>query len=308
MKHLLLLLTTTLLLYLLSVPHALSPAEEAAWQQAKAQQTAEIRTIRKDAIEVLCTLDSTLGKTTPGAKEMADRIALKPSGLSVANTVAGMTFHPTVAFGTPAVRVDVKDHNEDAVKVLVGLLASLGIHTDNPPDRGTLSAEELAALIPGVDIEAYARTGTKVESIWDWARMETLSLMETKPAVFKPTAARVKELLKRDRTSAIDYIVRYYEKSQSAAEYFVNQVIPDFEGEESCPKKGAFISSIFFVQLLNDKDFHERDNFIEDLLDRMLPPPGADSIPDLSGRKVESIPVTYYLLKTAYKKILSRRK
>jgi len=286
--------------------HALSPAEQADVDAMYARQNAEIKVIRKDATGVLCALDATLGKDPAAAKEKADRIVLDGSGLSASNRVAEMTFQPTVGFGTPSVRVDVKDHNEDAVKVLVGLLSSLGIHTDTPPDRGTLSPEELAALIPGIDVEAYARDGKRVESIWDWARVETLSLLETKPAVFKPSAARVKELLEGDRKFATAYLnARYPRTPDKVKKEWLDLLIPDFEGDESCPKKGAFMSSIFFVQLLDSKA-EERNMFIRDVIGAMLPPPGADKFLFPDGRK-SAVDLDYYVLKMVYKDIVDSR-
>jgi hypothetical protein len=312
MKHrYLLLMTISSILHTPPSIHALSPEERADVDAMFSQQNAEIKVIRKDAKDVFCALDATLGKDPTAAKEKADRIVLKGCGLSASNRVAEMTFHPTVGFGTPAVRVDVKDHNPDAVKVLVGLLAGLGIHTrDIMGDSGTgyLSPEELAALIPGIDVDAYARDGKRVESIWDWARVETLSLLETKPAVFKPSAARVKALLERDREYAKIYLgKRYLFKSEEAREDFLNQLIPPFEGDESCPQKGAFISSIFFVQLLKD-DPIERKAFIQNVVDVMLPPAGVgvDKFVFSDGHTAE-IDLNYYILKEAFRSVRALR-
>ena len=76
MKHRYLLLMTIIsILHTSPSIHALSPEEEAVWQQARAQQGAEVRAVRKDAVEVFCALDATLGKDPAAAKEKADRIA-----------------------------------------------------------------------------------------------------------------------------------------------------------------------------------------------------------------------------------------
>ena len=316
MKHrYLLLMTVSSILHTPPSIHALSPEEQAIEEQTIARQTAQVRAVRKDATGVFCALDATLDTASPAAKEKADDIALRPSGLSAANTVAEFKAKITRTGPGPAgVTAEVTPTNPDAVKVLVGLLASLGIHTrDIMGDSGTgyLSPEELAALIPGIDVDAYARDGKRVESIWDWARVETLSLLETKPKVYMKdrTAADVKRLLERDREYAKDYFIRRdIYKDKSAAEYFVNQLIPRFEGGESCPQKGAFISSIFFVQLLDSKE-EERERFIEEVIDTMLPPAirGVDRFVFSPDHKVD-FDLNYYLLKEVYQRTLAHRR
>jgi hypothetical protein len=311
MKHrYLLLMTISSILHTPANIHALSPAERAIEEQTIARQGAEVRIIRKDAVEVFCALDATLDKDPAAAKEKADDIALRPSGLSAANTVAEFTAKITrTGPGPTGVTAKVTPTNPDAVKVLVGLLASLGIHTrDIMGDSGTgyLSPEELAALIPGIDVEAYARDGKRVESIWDWARVETLSLMETKPAVFKPSATRVKELLEGDRKFATAYLnARYPRTPDKVKKEWLDLLIPEFDGDESCPKKGAFMSSIFFVQLLDSKA-EERNMFIRDVIGAMLPPPGADKFLFPDGRE-SAVDLNYYVLKMVYKDIVDSR-
>jgi hypothetical protein len=313
MKHrYLLLMTISSILHTPPSIHALSPEERADVDAMFSQQNAEIKVIRKDAKDVFCALDATLDTASPAAKEKADDIALRPSGLSAANTVAEFKAKITRTGPGPAgVTAEVAPTNPDAVKVLVGLLAGLGVHTrDIMGDSGTgyLSPEELAALIPGIDVDAYARDGKRVESIWDWARVETLSLLETKPAVFKPSAARVKALLERDREYAKIYLgKRYLFKSEEAREDFLNQLIPPFEGDESCPQKGAFISSIFFVQLLKD-DPIERKAFIQNVVDVMLPPAGVgvDKFVFSDGHTAE-IDLNYYILKEAFRSVRALR-
>lgn len=64
---------------------ALSPAEEAVWQQAKAQQGVEIQTHRAAAIAHFKSEDATM--TDAKALELANKLVLKPSGLSALNTL-----------------------------------------------------------------------------------------------------------------------------------------------------------------------------------------------------------------------------
>lgn len=302
------LMTASLLLNIPSNTYALTAAELAAINATISQQHSEIRTFRHPATEIFSTLDSSLDASR--AKAHADDIILRPSGLSALNKVADLTFHPAVGLGTPSVRVDVKSYNEGAVRVQVGLLASLGIHVRNimgEARTGSLSRAEFSALIPGVDFEDYEASGKKVESIWDWVEVETLSLLEKKPAVFKPTAARVKELLTSDRKYAATYLEeRYPFKSEAMRERLLNYLIPDFEGEESCPKKGAFISSVFFVQLLSP-DVAERSEFIRSLIDTIVPPPGADAFRLPDGSRAE-IDLNYYILKAVYKSVVDKRR
>jgi hypothetical protein len=88
---------------------------------------------------------------------------------------------------------------------------------------------------------------------------------------------------------------------------FLDKFIPKFESEgETCPKKGAFASSVFLIFLL-DNDVHkdERRSFIEGVIDTMLPPPLVDKL-TVHGKLME-FDLNYYVLKAVYKRILARR-
>jgi hypothetical protein len=283
---------------------ALSEEERAGLAVDRAQQVAEVQVHRAAAVQIFNVLDGTPTDSETATKQ-ANNIVLRPSGLSACSRVTQFEYTIT-GRGTPSLKVEAINRTPDNAKVLIALLASLGIHTSIGDPR-SIDPDELRTLIPGIDLDAAKRADTPIDTIWDWAVVETLSLLETSPRVFTPESpAAVKRLLEEDRDHAIRYLIKKrYKRTQGDAEHWTNQLIPSFGLHETCPRKGAFFSSVFFVFLLDNRDRHERHRFIEDVIDTMLPPPDTDYMRVFGGLK--NFDLNYYILKELYRNVVAHR-